>query len=198
MVQNIFTAAPIELGYWAGLLTEAECQELIAIGRQHLKEASVIDETNGAETADTRRRSDMAWPAKETYPLIRKIAQGIASFTGIPESHQEPLQVLRYLPGGEYRPHFDSFAAGAPTLQEGGNRQKTMIIYLNAVAEGGETSFPELGITVRPVPGCGILFNNLDASEQRLQLSLHAGNPVVQGEKWIATCWIRQRPYVRA
>ena len=58
-----------------------------------------------------------------------------------------------------------------------------------------ETEFPELGIRVFPLPGSGVLFGNLTPEGQRHPLSLHAGLPVLQGEKWIATQWIRQRAY---
>jgi hypothetical protein len=69
-------------------------------------------------------------------------------------------------------------------------------VYLNKVRGGGETSFPQLGITIHPVPGSGVLFGNLNAQRIPDPLSLHAENPVTQGEKWIAIQWIRQKEYV--
>ena len=185
----------IALTAWAGLLSPGECQELIGIGRQLLQPAMVTDERTGAEVSHHQRISEMAWPRREDFPLLGKIADGIARLTGVPVACQEPLQILHYRPGGEYQPHFDAFASDSPALAHGGNRQLTLILYLNTVEAGGETAFPELGLRVFPIVGGGVQFRNLDDQGLRHPLSLHAGLPVVQGEKWIATQWIRQSPY---
>ncbi len=195
MAKRILHCDRIGLSYWAGLLTAEDCQALIAIGKEHLQPATVIDEQSGSTSTHSERLSQMSWPEKARYPLLQKVAAGIAQFTGIPESHQEPLQILRYGVGGEYRPHFDGFAEGNPTLQQGGNRQLTLILYLNQGMEGGETTFPELGISIFPLAGAGVLFRNLNPQGLREPLSLHAGRPVTRGEKWIATQWIRQGVY---
>jgi prolyl 4-hydroxylase len=196
MAQKLFSCDRIGLTHWAGLLTESDCERLMQIGREHMQSATVTDEKSGEEVSHPNRVSQMAWPKREAYPILQRIAAGVARLTGTPQACQEPLQILRYLPGGEYKPHFDAFHADSPTLRCGGNRQLTLILYLNAVQGGGETHFPELGITIYPLPGSGVLFGNLNAQGLREPLSLHAGNPVTQGEKWIATQWIRQREYV--
>lgn len=189
-------AEPIGLSHWAGLLTPEDVQTLIAIGKVLLHPATVTDEQSGATVPHAERISEMAWPKREDHPILQKLAEGVAQLTGVPAVFQEPLQILHYRPGDEYRPHFDAFAQDSPTLRQGGNRQLTLILYLNSVASGGETAFPELGIRIFPVPGSGVLFRNLNAQGQRHPQSLHAGLPVTQGEKWIATQWIRQGPYV--
>ncbi|MHB1269035.1 MAG: prolyl hydroxylase family protein, partial [Acidithiobacillus ferriphilus] len=43
--------------------------------------------------------------------------------------------------------------------------------------------------------GTGILFRNTDAQNLQLRESLHAGLPVIDGEKWIASIWIREKSY---
>lgn len=195
MAYRLMQADAIDLSFWSGLLSPKDCQALIAVGQQTLRPATVTDEVSGEQVTIPTRSSEMSWPQRKEHPILQNIAQGIAQLTGVPESHQEPLQILHYLPGGEYRPHFDGFPEGTETLRQGGNRQMTLILYLNAVESGGETAFPELGMKVAPIPGCGVLFRNLDETGKRHPLSLHAGLPVLQGEKWIATTWIRQNPY---
>ncbi|PKY10457.1 hypothetical protein B1757_10210 [Acidithiobacillus marinus] len=196
MAQKLFHCDRIDLTCWAGLLSPPDCAALIQIGRAHLQDATVTDEDSGEAVSHPQRVSQMAWPKREQYPLLQRMAAGIAQLTGVSLDCQEPLQILRYLPGGEYRPHFDAFATDSPALRCGGNRQWTLIFYLNPVEGGGETCFPELGLTVVPLPGSGIVFRNLNAAGVREPLALHAGNPVTQGEKWIATQWIRERAYV--
>ena len=196
MPQRLLQVDRIGLSAWAGLLTPENCQNLIAIGQSLLRPATVTDEQTGREVAHGERVSEMAWPKRDDYPILQSLAEGIAQLTGIPIDCQEPLQILHYRPGGEYKPHYDAFATDAPTLRQGGNRQMTLILYLNAVEEGGETAFPELGLQVSPIPGGGVFFRNLNEEGQRHPLSLHAGLPVRKGEKWIATQWIRQEAYV--
>ncbi|MGC9239884.1 MAG: 2OG-Fe(II) oxygenase [Acidithiobacillus sp.] len=196
MARLLLQEQRIGLRYWAGLLSLEDCRALVTIGESLLRPATVIDEQSGAETVHPERLSAMAWPKRESHPILQKLAQGVVQLTGVPMACQEPLQILHYRPGEEYRPHFDGFSADAPALSHGGNRQLTLILYLNAVEAGGETLFPELGLHFSPIMGGGILFRNLGEDGQRHPLSLHAGLPVQKGEKWIATQWIRQGPYV--
>jgi hypothetical protein len=67
-------------------------------------------------------------------------------------------------------------------------------VYLNDVQEGGETVFPDRDVTVRPKRGRAVMFRNLLADGSPDVHSLHAGMPVLAGEKWLATSWIRTRP----
>lgn len=196
MTRTLLQLETLGVTLWADLLSASDCRQLIAIGQQYLQTAMVTDEQSSQNVPHPERISEMAWPKREDHPILQKLAEGIARLTGIPVPCQEPLQILHYRPGGEYRPHFDAFAEGSETLRQGGNRQATLILYLNAVEAGGETTFPELGLRVFPLPGGGVFFRNLNEAGQRHPLSLHAGAPVLRGEKWIATQWIRQGPYV--
>ena len=74
-------------------------------------------------------------------------------------------------------------------------RVSTLVIYLNDVAEGGETVFPEAGIAVSPRKGSSVYFEYCNGAGQLPPLSLHAAAPVSVGEKWVATKWMRQRRF---
>ncbi len=194
-MQKIFSCNKIGLHHIAGMLSPAECGELIRIGKSCLQQATVVDDATGNCRSDDSRKSKMAWPQRSEHPLLQRIAIGVSKMTGIPVSHQEPQQILQYLPGGEYRPHYDAFSAGSKALEQGGNRILTVIFYLNTVIKGGETTFPELGLAVHPLAGTGIIFANLLNNKQPNPFSLHAGAPLLEGEKWISTIWIREKPY---
>lgn len=93
---------------------------------------------------------------------------------------------------------------------KGGNRLLTIIYYLSHVEEGGETHFPHgqfinknssansacekpAEAVVRPKKGDALLFYSLDVdSKTSVDAALHEGCPVLQGEKWSATIWVRQ------
>jgi prolyl 4-hydroxylase len=71
-----------------------------------------------------------------------------------------------------------------------------LVIYLNDVELGGETAFPEIGLTVTAKKGSAVYFEYCNSQEHTDPLTLHAGLPVLKGEKWIATKWMRQNTYV--
>jgi prolyl 4-hydroxylase len=119
-----------------------------------------------------------------------------------PVANGEGLQVLRYGPGGHVRPHFDflvpSNAANSESIARSGQRLSTLIVYLNDVLEGGETVFPEIGLSVVPRRGGALYF---EYTNSRMQVDLktaHGGAPVGKGEKWVVTKWMRARRFMSA
>ncbi|KZV15472.1 prolyl 4-hydroxylase alpha subunit [Dorcoceras hygrometricum] len=128
-------------------------------------------------------------------PPVARLEQRIAELFDIPVSHGEGLQILHYLPGQEYQPHYDWFDPGQPgyaaITARGGQRIASVVMYLNTPEAGGGTAFPEVGLTVTALRGSAVYF----AYEGGDASSLHAGLPVQRGEKWIATKWLRERPY---
>jgi prolyl 4-hydroxylase len=184
-----------ELRVLENLLTEQECAELIELARPRLDRALVVD-PDGRYQADERRTSAGMFFALHELPLIRLIEQRLADLLEVPVTHGEALQVLHYLPGQEYEPHYDWFDPELPSYEPitavGGQRIASVVIYLNTPEKGGGTAFPEVGVTVTARRGSAVYF----AYEAGDRNSLHAGLPVIGGEKWIATKWLRQRPYM--
>jgi prolyl 4-hydroxylase len=74
----------------------------------------------------------------------------------------------------------------------------TLIVYLNDVPDGGETVFPEVGLSVSPRRGNAVYFEYANSRQQLDGKSLHAGGAVVQGQKWALTKWMRTRRFVPA
>jgi prolyl 4-hydroxylase len=70
-----------------------------------------------------------------------------------------------------------------------------LILYLNDVDQGGETIFPSIHLSVVPKKGAAIYFEYCNAAGHVDPSTLHGGAPVLAGEKWIATKWMRQRKY---
>lgn len=176
------------------LLAAEECDELIALAQPRLKRALTVA-GDGSNQVDQRRTSEGMFFTLNELPLVGRIEQRLATLLGMPVSHGEGLQVLHYLPGQEYEPHFDWFDPRQPGYDTitavGGQRVASVVMYLNTPAQGGGTAFPELGLTVTARRGAAVYF----AYEGGDQQSLHAGLPVQRGEKWIATKWLRERPY---
>ena len=177
-----------------GILTEQECIDLIALAQPRLQRALTVD-SDGKNQVDHRRTSEGMFFTLNELPLIGRIEQRLAALLGVPVNHGEGLQILHYLPGQEYEPHYDWFDPELPgfgaVTAVGGQRIASVVMYLNTPEQGGGTAFPEIGLTVTARRGSAVYF----AYEGGDHSSLHAGLPVLRGEKWIATKWLRERPY---
>jgi prolyl 4-hydroxylase len=180
-------------------LPQAERTALVRAAASCLQ-APMVD--TGDIEADTKVRSGrVAWIHHDHAPGIRALADRIALIVGMPLENAESFQVVRYGPGQEYRPHFDGYdmgtRVGEANVARGGQRLATALIYLSAPAIGGATGFPTLDMDVPAMPGRLLIFWNVgDDPLKPHPSSLHAGNPVEVGEKWIANLWFRERRYV--
>ncbi|WP_293936124.1 2OG-Fe(II) oxygenase [Iodobacter sp.] len=178
------------------ILSLEECDELVRLSKSKLKRSTIVDPQTGAEEVIDDRSSFGTFFNANESELITRLDRRIAEAMHWPLENGEGLQILNYKMGGEYKPHFDYFPVGDPGsqvhLKNGGQRVSTMVIYLNDVEEGGETIFPELGMAISPKKGSAVYFEYCNSHSQTDPLTLHGGNPVLKGEKWIATKWMRQ------
>ena len=168
------------------VLSDEECQVCIDSAASRLKKSKLANK----EFSQIRTSRGMFFEENES-PLIMKIENRISSLMHVPIAHAEGLQVLHYEPGQEFKEHYDYFGAGSPSSHN--NRISTLIIYLNDVEEGGETTLPKLGVTVKPVKGSAIYFEYFYNNQELNELTLHSGEPVIRGEKWVATQWMRKQ-----
>lgn len=182
------------------VLTNQECDELIAASRPKLERSTVVsNSTDDFRGVDNTRTSYGTYFHRGSSELIRRIEHRLSQIFKFPTLHGESLQILNYAPGAEYKPHFDYFAAGTKggdeAMKRGGNRVATIIMYLNNVELGGATIFPDVHFQVLPIKGSAVYFDYRLPNAQVDPRTLHGGAPVQQGEKWIATKWVRELPW---
>ena len=183
---------------FGNLLSDEECDALIALAQPRMaRSLTVATQTGGEEVNDDRTSSGMFFQRGETA-LITTIEARIAELLRWPLENGEGLQVLHYQSGAEYKPHYDYFdpdAPGTPSiLKRGGQRVGTLVMYLGEPEKGGGTVFPDVHLEVAPQRGNAVFF-----SYERPHPStktLHGGSPVRAGHKWIATKWLREREFV--
>lgn len=180
------------------LLSADECRLLIACAQPSLRRSSTVDPVTGqARAMELRTSSDASFDPVVEDVALRVVQLRLARAARVELVQAEHLVVLRYGPGEEYRPHRDYLPpdAVAQNRPQAGNRSRTICTYLNDVEGGGETVFPRADMSVAPVPGRAVVFDNLFADGRPDPESLHAGMPVTKGEKWLATLWLRERRY---
>lgn len=186
---RILSAYP-NVRLFPALFTPEECRHVAAIGNALLTPAEVIDPATGRLVRHPVRTSDggVIGPVQENL-VIRALNRRIAVASGTDVERGEPLMVLRYAPGQEYRAHLDALPRAT------NQRILTMLVYLNAGYIGGETRFLSNGLSVTGKTGDAILFRNTDTAGRPDPASRHAGLPVSAGHKWLATRWIRATAY---
>jgi prolyl 4-hydroxylase len=179
------------------LLSGDECDALVALAAPRLSRSLTVETQSGGEEVHVDRTSDGMFFTRGDNPLVQRIEARIARLLHWPETHGEGLQVLRYQPGAQYKPHYDYFdpaEPGTPTiLKRGGQRVGTLIMYLSAPQAGGATIFPDVNLQVAPQRGNAVFFS-YDRAHPSTR-TLHGGAPVLAGEKWIATKWLREREF---
>ena len=171
-----------------GFLQDADCDEIVRLALAEGLEQSKLGDSS---TSDVRT-SHSATLDPNGHPLLSRMYDNVADMLGKPRSHMENLQVLRYKPGQEYQAHHDSCLDSGNKIE----RYATVLVYLNNVADGGETIFPLQKIKVRPQKGKAVVFFSMTQDAQQiLEECLHSASPPSDGEKWVAVVWVHQRPF---
>ncbi len=172
-----------------GLFTADECGFLIELSDPRMKRATIFHDAEQRFVEDPIRRSDKAgFPIVSEWPFVRAINLRIATATRTAVECGEPLQILRYGPSQEYRPHFDAIAGMENP------RVLTALAWLNDDYAGGETRFDDLNLSERGRAGDLLVFANTRSDETPDPRTLHSGAPVTSGVKYMASRWIRARP----
>jgi prolyl 4-hydroxylase len=165
-----------------------ECDYLIEAARPVLRPSFVIDPHSGREIPNPIRTSrGVGFPFVDENPAIHALNRRIAAASATDVRAGEPIQVLSYAPGQQYREHSDAL----PNVAPGQQRVLTFLVYLDEDYEGGETAFPALGLEVRGRKGDGLLFRNAARDGTPDQRAIHAGLPITRGVKHVASRWIR-------
>lgn len=181
-----------------GLLSDEECDALVALAAPRLARSRTVQLATGGEELNDDRTSDGMFFHRGEHPVVARIEARIARLVHWPVENGEGIQVLRYRPGAEYKPHYDYFdpaAPGTPSIvRRGGQRLGTVVMYLAEPEAGGGTVFPDVNFEVLPRKGNAVFFS-YDRPDPSTG-TLHGGSPVLAGEKWIATKWLREREFV--
>ncbi len=177
-------------------LTEEECEHFIDIAKPNMKRAFVSDNKVGVFSAG--RTGSNTWIKHNTDKITKKIAMKVSIILKIPMENAESFQAIHYDVSQRYNQHYDGYKKEDTEkckrcLKYGGQRIVTALLYLNDVEEGGGTSFPNLNIISNAKKGKMIVFENcIKGTTDIHPNSLHAGMPVIKGEKYAINLWFRE------
>lgn len=171
-------------------VSEEEARDLIEAANALFKRSSTVcDDPEGCAVVE-RTSSSAAVPKSVTTDAVQMRGREL---TMLPVA--ETVQVVRYEPGQEYKPHLDAFdwsnGKHALAQYDGRQREATILVYLDAPEAGGETVFPELGLRVAPIPRAALFWRNVRPDGSIDRRTLHGGAPVMRGVKYAANLWFR-------
>lgn len=181
-------------------LTESECDKIIEMSKNKLVTSLVY--TNDKDLHITEnRKSKQCWLDDEGHlsqifdkPFIKTLSDKIKDYTNTHKNYHEKLQVVKYDSGGFFIPHYDACNGDKKYCERmngnNGPRYITFMVYLNDDFEGGETIFPVINKVIKPEKGKAVIFRNVNNNGNIIKQSLHGGDPVKSGEKWIINKWI--------
>ncbi|MGG0655098.1 2OG-Fe(II) oxygenase [Rummeliibacillus pycnus] len=169
------------------VLDDEECDVLIQMAKDRLQRSKI----GGTREVSDIRTSSGAFLTDINNDILARVEKRVSVIMGIPIENGEGLHILNYQPGQEYKEHFDFFASTSKAASN--NRIATLVIYLNDVEGGGSTFFSKLNFSVSPQKGMAVYFEYFYNDQMLNELTLHGGAPVVKGEKWIATQWMRRQ-----
>jgi len=179
---------------FGGLLADEECDEIVELARARLTRSETVDVATGGNEINSARTSEGMFFTRGEHAVIARAEARIAALVNWPLENGEGIQVLRYRPGAEYKPHHDYFdpaQPGTPSIvKRGGQRVGSLVMYLNTPLKGGGTAFPDVMLEVAPIKGNAVFFSY--DRPHPMTRTLHGGAPVIEGEKWVATKWLRE------
>nr|WP_240628528.1 2OG-Fe(II) oxygenase [Bacillus salacetis] len=165
------------------VLSDEECDALIKLSKDKMKRSKIGNTRDENEL----RTSSSTFMEENESEVVTRVEKRISQIMNIPYEHGEGLQMLNYKIGQEYKAHFDFFKkADNPRIS-------TLVMYLNDVELGGETYFPKLKFSVSPQKGMAVYFEYFYDNQELNDLTLHGGAPVIIGDKWAATQWMRRK-----
>ena len=154
-----------------------------------------------------------------TNSAVTSVISKLAAQTGLPAAHQSRPLIFNYNSGDQYISRKDFFACLSTNktqelsevqdtsyfewkknfIQQGGQRLKTLIVFLNDGYSGGDIEFSKIPLTITPEKGKAILFDVVQPGVTDLNGDLvadedmeYSDNVVTSGSKYTLHIWIRE------
>lgn len=174
-----------------GFMSPSECKHVINLCEPRFTRSNVVN-SKGTNEIDPVRTSSSCVIRESEDEIIKQIEQRAAQAAGVSVENIEGFQVVKYLPGQQYKAHNDWFHH-----EHGMKNQRyiTIFCYLNDNFTGGETKFTNIGIDISPKQGDAAMWYNCETNDICYQEAMHWGSPPNSGIKYGLNIWIRFNKY---
>jgi len=175
-------------------ISNDECNELINMCNNRFIDSTIYETTTGNVNKSARSSKNVYFQRSENK-LISMIENKVCEIFKLDKNQLEPLQIVKYDKGNEYKLHYDYFDENSDQISN--QRIYSILIYLNdlKVEDGGSTYFPLYNVRIRPEKGKAVYWLNKNGDKLNT-MSLHAGEPVLTDTvKYVLTIWIRENSY---
>ena len=187
--EEVFLKDPF-IAVYHDFISDSEISVLQDLAKEKLHR-SIIFGTEDKEDKETHiRTSKTAWIADHLHPVVERITKKSVTIGNLSDTSCDEMQVVCYGLGGHYAPHFD-WLKDDKFKPELGDRIATIVHYLSDFV-GGSTAFINVGVKIPPKKGATLFWWNLHRNLTGDIRNLHAGCPVIYGNKWIANKWVHR------
>lgn len=176
-----------------GFMLDKECDIVIELfDRARMVPGKSYTESEDVEDSRHHTLCNFIDFQTDSHRVFQVLEDRISRLLDVPACRFQSFTGIHYEEGGGFTQHVDYFVKDDPKqqvfIEDQGNRVATVILYLNTVEEGGETYFDHLGFGVSPVKGSCLVFHYPECELE----SVHTARPVIKGEKYIMTKWVRE------
>jgi len=199
-VNVLFDTNHAKIWHVDNFITNEECEVLMNYGRPKLMRATVAAEDGTSIVSENRKAQQASYdlfegnytqnPLWPLYLRVMEVTNRHAGFQLRPEG-QEGLTIIQYNPEDQYTPHCDGSCDFS--MHNPAGRIATAVLYCMVPEVGGATTFTKADVFVKPKAGTATFFS-YKGNDGRMDdgLTQHSGCPVIKGEKWITTAWMRE------
>lgn len=196
--QSCFQANALSTSVFGSVYAQA----IISTAAPIMRRAGVTTDDGKSGRRSEGRTNDLAWLRHDENEVISAVVERVANLVGLPSENAEKLQVIHYQEGQRYNRHADAYQPlsdrGKRAMGHAGNRMVTALFYLSEVKAGGGTGFSNLKMEVQAETGKLLVFHNCyEGTCQVHPDSVHAGLPVIEGDKWAVRAHARIQRGVR-
>ncbi|HEX5314520.1 MAG TPA: 2OG-Fe(II) oxygenase [Gammaproteobacteria bacterium] len=177
----------------------SECAHFMTLAEDRFTPSrkAMLEHLSGEQSAFSGEAATLLAPDSDA--IVRNVERRIAAAFDLDAAHVEPLSVLRYREQDRYATHVDYFDSARlennrRNGDRGGQRIASFLVYLRAPETGGETHYLKIGQKIAGRAGMALCHFNLGPDGKPDPLTLHTGEPVRRGEKWLARTTLREHP----
>ena len=198
-VETLFENSRAKIWTVANFISDDECDVLERFAKPVLRRATVAGEDGTSVVSENRKAQQAAYdkhqrnPQDPLAPLHQRVLQLTNAVTGytLESEGQEGFTVIQYNVDDQYTPHCDGSCNG--DRHNAGGRVATAVMYCQVAGRGGGTTFTRADVFVKPERGQATFFSYKgDDGYMEDGFTEHSGCPVLEGEKWITTVWMRE------